>query len=618
MQAKIEIVSDDFKLTFSNKPLSPVKFQIKHYGFKELNKTQTEEYFGKKKDIPINNVIEYLQENNIEIILCAITQDIVNNINSNKKTFLKKIEDLKKIKRNISKEDLLNFSKSLNFLKRNLLEYQLKSCYHLFNSQSAANFSVPGSGKTSVVLAYYEKLRLEKKVDAIFLIGPKNCFYSWNTEFIETLGRNPSLLILDKEIKLEQRINIYKNSLKSEIYAFHFSTASNDIEYLKNFTSINKFLFVIDEAHNIKKIGGKWSNAVLQLSKLSSFKVILTGTPMPNQHRDFYNYLDFLYGENQILSAQDKAKIEVLIERNNLVEASKILKDNLKPFYVRVTKKDLNLSKPNFNTPILIKMNPIEKKIHEIIISKMQNLSLEEYKDKIDLLEKILRARTIRLRQVCSYVKNLLTVLPQELKKGDENLTAGEDIADLISSYDKKEKPAKIFALKSLIMPLIDKKKKVLVWSTHLKSIELIKNELLQENINIKVITGKTKLDDRETIKNEFNDKNSNLDVIVANPQACSESISLHKACQNSIYYDLNYNTAEFLQSLDRIHRVGGSETKPVFYDFLQYENTIDEKVYKRVFEKANRQMKVIEEDNLIFDINQEDNFKSLYSDLKI
>ena len=66
------------------------------------------------------------------------------------------------------------------------------------------------------------------------------------------------------------------------------------------------------------------------------------------------------------------------------------------------------------------------------------------------------------------------------------------------------------------------------------------------------------------------------------------------------------------------IHRVGGSETKPVFYDFLQYENTIDEKIYKRVFEKANRQMKVIEEDNLIFDINQEDDLESLYNDLKI
>ena len=618
MQAKIEIVSDNFKLILSNTPLSAVKFQIKYYGFKETNKTQNEEYIGQKKEINIINVIQYLEENNIKVSLCPVVEDFIKNINTDKNNFLAKIEKLKKIKEEIPESDLINFSKSLNFLKRNLLEYQLKSCYHLFHSQSAANFSVPGSGKTSVVLAYYEKLRLEKKVEAILLIGPKNCFYSWNTEFLETLGRDPTLLILDKEIKLSQRINIYRNSLKSEIYAFHFSTASNDIEYIKNFASINNFLLVIDEAHNIKKIGGKWSKAVLQLSKLSNYKVILTGTPMPNQHRDFYNYLDFLYGENEILSAHDKAKIEILIEKNNLVEASKILKENLKPFYVRVTKKDLKLSKPNFNPPILIKMNPIEKRIYDIITSKMQNLSLEEFKEKIDLLKQILRARTIRLRQTCSYVRNLLTVLPRELKDGDENLAGSEDILNLIASYDKKEKPAKIYHLKSLILPLVKKNKKILVWSTHLKTIELIKNELLNEGINIKVITGKTKLDDREKIKNEFNDNSSNLDVIVANPQACSESISLHKVCQNSIYYDLNYNTAEFLQSLDRIHRVGGSETKPVFYDFLQYENTIDEKIYKRVFEKANRQMKVIEEDNLIFDINQEDDLESLYNDLKI
>ena len=63
----------------------------------------------------------------------------------------------------------------------------------------------------------------------------------------------------------------------------------------------------------------------------------------------------------------------------------------------------------------------------------------------------------------------------------------------------------------------------------------------------------------------------------------------------------MNYNTSEFLQSLDRIHRVGGSEKNPVFYYFLQYENSIDVKIYERVFEKANRQMQVIEEDNLNF-----------------
>jgi len=151
-----------------------------------------------------------------------------------------------------------------------------------------------------------------------------------------------------------------------------------------------------------------------------------------------------------------------------------------------------------------------------------------------------------------------------------------------------------------------------------LKTIELIKKELEVEKINIKSITGKTKLEDREKIKDEFNDSSSKLDAIIANPQACSESISLHKSCQNAIYYDLNYNTAEFLQSLDRIHRVGGSEDNPVYYHFLQYENSIDIKVYERVFEKANRQMQVIESNNLTFSHSDDENWDDLYASLDI
>ena len=80
----------------------------------------------------------------------------------------------------------------------------------------------------------------------------------------------------------------------------------------------------------------------------------------------------------------------------------------------------------------------------------------------------------------------------------------------------------------------------------------------------------------------------------------------------------MNYNTSEFLQSLDRIHRVGGSEKTLVFYYFLQYENSIDIKIYERVFEKANRQMQVIEEDNLTFSHPDSDNFDDLYSDLNL
>ncbi len=615
MITSISIKNNTLNLSFNETPPTATVFQIKYYSFKETSDGQNKNFFALKVNVNLESLITYLKQEKYTVEICKKTQEILSEISDNRKKNLVKIEQLKKLKEETSDNQLIEFSKALTFLKRKLTNHQLLSCYHLFNSQSAANFSVPGSGKTSVVLTYYEKLRLENKVNAIFLIGPKNCYYSWKNEFIETLGRDPKLNILDK--KFSERVNIYKNPVKSEIYACHFSTNSNDLDFIKIFSSNNNFLLVIDEAHNIKKIGGKWSMAALELSKMSNYKVVLTGTPMPQQHKDFYNYLDFLYGDNEILSAKDKAEIDILVEKKNLIQASTLLREKISPFYVRVTKNDLNLSKQVFNKPKLIKMNPIEEKIHDAIITKIKNYPIKKYHENKELIKKIRRARILRLRQNCSYVKNLITAIPNDIKEGDENLTDG--IANLISSYDERETPAKIEYLKNFIIPIVKKNKKILIWSSHLKTIDLIKKHLILENINLEIITGKTELKKRDDIKIKFNDKNSNLDVIVANPQACSESISLHKACHNAVYYDQNYNTAEFIQSMDRIHRVGGSTTEDVHYDFLQYENSVDEEVYKRVFEKADRQMRVIEEENIMFDLNyNEDDIDDLYKGLKI
>lgn len=615
MKANISLEKGVYSLSFERQPSTAIIFQIKHYSFREINNDESQNFSALETNVNIENLIKFLNNEGINLSICSNTQSVLDALKNKKLNQINKIRYLENLKENTPEKTLEDFEKSLNFLRRKLVKHQVYSCYHLFNSQSAANFSVPGSGKTSVVLAYYEKLRIEKKVNAIFLIGPKNCYYSWKTEFIETLGRDPKLNILDK--KFSERVDIYKRPVRSEIYACHFSTNVNDLEFIKIFASNNKFLIVIDEAHNIKKVGGKWSTAVLELGKMSDYKVVLTGTPMPNQHKDFYNYLDFLYGDNEVMTAHDKARVDVFIEKNNLNEASLILREKLNPFYVRIKKSDLNLSKQIFNPPTIVQMNPIEKNIHEAIITKIKNYPVQKYHENIELIKKIRRARILRLRQNCSYVKNLLTAIPTDMRDVKEDLTEG--IASLIANYDERETPAKIESLKSLVLPLIKNNKKVLIWSSHLKTMDLIKKHLLLEKLNVELINGKTDLKKRNDIKIEFNNKNSDLDAIVANPQACSESISLHKACNNAIYYDQNYNTAEFIQSMDRIHRVGGSTTEPVYYDFLHYEDSVDEQVYRRVFEKADRQMQVIEEENVMFDLNYvEDDIDDLYGSLNL
>ena len=247
-------------------------------------------------------------------------------------------------------------------------------------------------------------------------------------------------------------------------------------------------------------------------------------------------------------------------------------------------------------------MNPIENQIYQAILTRIRFFEKNNFIKNIELIQNIHKARTIRLMQACSYVKALLKAIPEEydIVSEEENLVADIDLQKLISTYDTYEKPAKLIKLKSLVKDLVSSKKKVLIWSTHLASIDLIFNEIRSENINIKQITGNIEDDERKIITRDFNNPNSTLQVIIATPQSSSESISLHKDCQNAIYYDLNFNAAQFLQSLDRIHRVGGSEEKEVNYYFLHYENSIDTKIYKRVFEKADLQMQVIEDDKVV------------------
>lgn len=45
--------------------------------------------------------------------------------------------------------------------------------------------------------------------------------------------------------------------------------------------------------------------------------------------------------------------------------------------------------------------------------------------------------------------------------------------------------------------------------------------------------------------------------VLIANPAAAGEGISLHTVCHDAIYLDRSYVSTHYLQSIDRIHRLG-------------------------------------------------------------
>ena len=126
-------------------------------------------FSGNLEKINIIEIVDFFEQNNIKINICDNTKKTIDNIKLNHKNFGEKIRLLSEIKNNFNTDDFNLFSLLVDNLKRKLKEHQKKSAYHLYKAECAANFSVPGSGKTSVVLAVYEIL---KNIDSEFTTLP--------------------------------------------------------------------------------------------------------------------------------------------------------------------------------------------------------------------------------------------------------------------------------------------------------------------------------------------------------------------------------------------------------------------------------------------------------------
>ena len=76
----------------------------------------------------------------------------------------------------------------------------------------------------------------------------------------------------------------------------HFSTAMNRISEIIEFMSNNNVMLIIDESHNIKSPQQKaWASTARAIAPFAKRRAILSGTPMPNDARDLWVQITFLW-----------------------------------------------------------------------------------------------------------------------------------------------------------------------------------------------------------------------------------------------------------------------------------------------------------------------------------
>ena len=539
------------------------------YFFTEKNKFQDS----------IREIVSYLKENEVEFTPDEQVAQLISNIKQQEAEFSQAKENLNTI---------ISLQKSTSF-QRELKPYQVKGVEHFLKIKHGANFSVPGSGKTTMVYAYYDELKRQGIAEKIFVVGPFSSFSPWEEESEKCFGQKLS----SARLVGARRQSYNLQSSQYELFLCHYQTAANDKDEIIELCKRHKILFVIDESHYIKRFaGGVWSEALLTIAPNAKRRVILSGTPMPNGYMDLWSQMTFLWPSKQVLGERNAYR-----NRCDDVAQQEEIKKEIRPFFYRVKKSDLQLPKPKTNKTYY-DLKPIQAQIyHALSIRLITELKLQP--DDRQKLKQWRKAKMVRLLQAASN-PTLLNRYSQEFEIPPLSAD-GTSLIELIEKYPKFEMPTKFEVAIDLTKKLMSEGKKVLLWTTFIHNIDMLRERL--KDLKYFTIHGAIPRDDNE---NEIFNREKEIRefktskeacLLIANPAACAESISLHKACHDAIYLDRTFNCGQFIQSLDRIHRIGLEQNEIVNYHILLAKNTIDETIDDRLDTKHETMIRVLEDE---------------------
>lgn len=516
----------------------------------------------------------------------------------------------------------LNYVKQESFI-RTLKPFQILSAYHLAFAHNACNFSVPGAGKTSTVLASYAYLSNNNEINKLMVVGPLASFLAWKKEFYYCFGRSPKVLEIMGGISDKQIENtLMRSTVDLDLILISYGSVNHHLDKLLFFLRNNKTMVVLDEAHRIKNVeDGVQSAATLQLSPFARARAVLTGTPAPNSYVDLYNLYKFIWPAHNVIGFsipqltymskhEGDSRVDELISR-------------IAPFYIRIKKSDLGLPEPIFLPPVDVTMSPIQEKIYNAIAQ----MAVGRLEDGASHAAGRLSA-IIRLRQAASNPSLLNRGLEDYYDEYDEpvphieldnNLNVSDEIMTLIQNYKDVEIPAKFVEAGKIAKGIIDEGSKLVIWCEFVGTCDDLSEYLKNIGVDNRILYGKTDYYERERIINAFTDINnpSSYSVVIANPHAVGESISLHTTCHNALYLEQSFNAGTYMQSKDRIHRVGLKPNDITRYYYIHSANTVDNVVFERVNTKERRMLELIESQEIPLIADNQDFLEDNEDDIK-
>jgi len=475
---------------------------------------------------------------------------------------------------------------------RALRPFQLRDVGKLLSMGHGANFSVPGTGKTTAAYATYEAERHAGRVQRLLGVAPLSAFDAWRNEgeACFNAGQVPDIGFVTNEVPAG-----------TEVALVNYHRLTSNYAVLADWVAERPTMVLLDEAHRMKRgWDGQWGSACLNLAFLAERRDILTGTPAPQGPADLLALLDFVWpGQARRILPRSA------LETPPPPSIGRIIGERVRPLFVRTRKSELGLLEPQISV-VQVEPDRLQMAIYdslrdqyagELNVSIGDRVQLAQFGDIVMYL--LEAATNPHLLSAGSAAEDTLTFRHPPLE-----IPSGSRLWELLQQYNQYETPTKFRTLAQMVADNAAGGRKTLVWSNFVRNLLALRRmfgafepALIYGAIPSESSSPEADLT-RETELDRFRN-DPNCMVLLANPASMSEGVSLHMTCHDAIYLERTFNAGQYLQSLDRIHRLGLAPDVETRVSLLVANGTIDEVVDSRVRLKAGRLGEMLEDPDL-------------------
>lgn len=459
-------------------------------------------------------------------------------------------------------------------LERALFPHQRVAVKWILHRECSLVGDDMGLGKTLSVLASVDELLTRNTITKALIICPNSLMLNWQSESRQwTPDRSTEVLPKGRSRNktLQRFIGGGLEILVVNYEAARIAAVQDDL--LKALSSHETFL-CLDESQRVKNSHSQTFLAISAIAQATKRRVLLSGTPTPKNITDIWSQMFILDGGER-LGGNYFEWLESVAElgtQYSQVGVKRFLPHRVEETRTRVREILLRRRKEH-----VLDLPPKTFMTRNVPLSGSQ---LDRYEEIREELRVKLTSSTGK-----TYRKEIHNILEQYLRA--VQVASNPRLIDA----NWRGTPAKFKELDNLLEQLIEgQQQKVVVWTNYLENIEELLNRY--RKYHPAALSGRISQTRRHEIVDQFQTRADDIHVLVAIPAAAGVGLTL-TAAQTAIYLDKTWNAEHWLQSIDRIHRIGQTGTVTIV---SLNASKIDLLIGKNLQRKCSEQAKLMDQ----------------------